>query len=139
MDAPTKIPRTARKPFEVTPAAQRSAIGNGTKLLDHLDARSSAARRYKYLQADIAQDLGGDAATTQLQLARSRAGLVVLRERLDEKVLAGEPVDSSEYARIANSVRRLCSTIGLTRVPRDITPPSLSTYLRQSHEPEEAA
>ncbi len=75
------------------------------------------------------------AATTalteaQLQLVRSAAGLTVLREALDAKALNGERIDVAEYCRISNSLRRLLSTIGLQRIPKDITP-SASEYVAQ--------
>jgi hypothetical protein len=74
--------RRRRKRITVTRATVRSAIANGSRLLDSIDARSAPARRYRDLQDDIARDLGDDLTTTQLQLVRSAAGLVCLREAL---------------------------------------------------------
>ena len=121
-----------RKRFEITPSKVRSAVANGSRLLDGLDARSAPARRYRDLQHAIAQDLGGPDALTeaQLQLIRSAAGLVVLREALDAKALNGEPIDTAQYTRIANTLRRVLSTIGLQRRPRDVTP-TLEEYVRE--------
>jgi hypothetical protein len=114
----------ARKPIRVTKAVARSAITNGSRLLDGLDERSRPARRYRDVQFDIANDLGGmDALTeTQRHVVRSIAGLVVLREALDVKLLNGEDVHTATYCTIANTLNRLVTTIGLRRVPRDITP-----------------
>jgi hypothetical protein len=95
-----------------------------------LDLRSAAARRYRDCVHAIAADLGGydQLSEAQVQLVRSAAGLVVLRERLDAKALEDERIDVAEYCRISNSLRRVLSTIGLKRVPRDVTP-DLQTYL----------
>jgi hypothetical protein len=65
----------------------------------------------------------------QLQLVRSAAGLIILRERLDLRALNDERVDVAEYCRISNSLRRVLATIGLQRTAKDVTP-TLSEYLR---------
>lgn len=120
-----------RNRFEIKDTKARSAIANGSRLLTDLDHRSAPARRYRDLISAIASDLGGydSLSEAQIQLVRSAAGLVVLRERLDLKALHDEKVDTSEYCRISNSLRRVLSTIGLKRVSRDVTP-DLRTYLR---------
>ena len=113
-------------------AAFRTAIGNGSRVLDGVDGRSHVARRHVEISASIASDLGGAAllSEAQLQLIRSAAGLVILREDLDSKAVNGERIDVATYCRISNSLRRVLGTIGLKRVPRDITPDPL-TYARQ--------
>lgn len=118
-----KLPPNRRR-FEVGPAAVRSAVANGSRLLDGLDGRSAPARRYRDLTATLASDSGGrdNLTEAQFQLIRSAAGLVVLREALDAKALNGEEIDTGDYCRISNSLRRLLSTVGLDRVPRDVTP-----------------
>jgi hypothetical protein len=121
-----------RRRFEIGPAAQRSAVANGSRLLDGLDGRSAPARRYRDVAIAIAVDLGGydNLTEAQLQLVRSAAGLTVLREGLDAKALNGERIDVAEYCRISNSLRRLLATVGLDRVPRDVTPP-VEDYVAQ--------
>lgn len=116
----------------------RSAVTNGRRLIEGLDARSAPARRYRDLQSAMAADLGGlDYLTeAQLQLVRSAAGLVMLRERLDSKALNGEPIHTATYCRICNSLRRVLSTVGLKRVAKDITP-TLAQYLDAKAEAEE--
>jgi len=119
-----------RKRIAVASSTVRSAIANGSRLLEGLDGRSAAARRYRDVQDDIARDLGGfDRLTeTQRHLIRSASGLVLLREALDVKVLNGENVSAAEYCRISNSLRRVLATIGFTRSQRDVTP-SLRQYI----------
>ena len=120
-----------RKRFAVMPAAVRSAVANGSRLLDHLDARSAPARRFRDIQNDIARDICGgiDHLTeAQLQLVRTAAGLVVLREAFDAQALNGETISVAEYCRVSNSLRRVLATIGFNRAQRNITP-SLDQYL----------
>lgn len=102
----------------------RSSITNGTDLLPHIDGRSVVARRYRDIQNAIASDLGGLSVMTeaQLQLARSAAGLTLLRERLDAKAVNGESVDDMQYCRISNSLSRVLVALGIERKAKDITP-----------------
>ncbi len=125
---PRKRPRLALPKHQF-----RTAVGNGSRVLDSVDGRSHIARRHVEITAQIAEDLGGinRLSEAQLQLIRSAAGLVVLREGLDAKASNGEPIDVSTYCRISNSLRRVLSTIGLTRVPKDVTPPDPLTYARE--------
>jgi hypothetical protein len=124
-----------RAQFDIRETRARSAISNGSALLTGLDHRSAPARRFRDVINSLASDLGGAdvLSEAQLQLVRSAAGLIVLRERLDLRALNDERVDTSEYARITNSLRRVLATLGLQRVPRDVTP-SLSDYLKRKTE-----
>ena len=115
----------------------RTAIGNGSRVLDGIDGRSHVARRHVEITAAIAQDCGGIdvVSEAQLQLIRSAAGLVILREDLDSKAADGERIDVATYCRISNSLRRVLSTIGLERRAKDITPiPSLQQYIAMTPE-----
>lgn len=112
-----------RERLEITRSKLRSAVSNGRSLLVGIDQRSAPARRYRDVADAIASDLGGHDALSeaQLHLVRSAAGLVVMRERLDAMALNDEKIDTSEYCRLTNSLRRLLATLGLKRVPRDVT------------------
>jgi hypothetical protein len=109
----------------------RTAIGNGSRVLDGIDGRSHIARRHIEISASIAKDLGGAnlLSEAQLQLIRSAAGLVILREDLDAKAADGERIDVATYCRISNSLRRVLDTIGLERRAQDIT--TLGDILRE--------
>jgi len=111
-----------RKGFAVSRAAQRSALSNGSRLLQHLDGRSAPARRFRDLQASIASDLGGvdNCTELQIQLIRSAAGLTILRETLDARTANGEQIDARRYCRVINTLGRCASILGLSRVPREI-------------------
>lgn len=119
-----------RERLDISRSKLRSAISNGRSLLTGIDARSAPARRYRDVSDAIAQDLGGHNFLTQsqLHLIRSAAGLVVLREHLDAQVLSDERIDTTEYTRIVNSLRRVLTTLGLERMPRDVTP-DLNSYI----------
>src|SRR5262245_6513807 len=54
MEAAQTIPQVARRP-----AAHRSRVTNGAKLLPLTDCRSATARRFRDLYEEIAADLGG--------------------------------------------------------------------------------
>jgi hypothetical protein len=104
--------------------AFRTATGNGSRVLDGVDGRSWPARRFREVSAALGSDLGGTEHLTeaQLQLCRSAAGLVILRESLDVQAAKDGPeaVNVPTYALICNSLRRVLTTIGLQRVPKDI-------------------
>jgi len=123
-----------RRRFEIRDTKARSAIANGTRLLVNLDHRSAPARRYRDLISAVSADLGGYDRLTeaQIQLVRSAAGLVVLRERLDQKSLNDERIDVAEYCRISNSLRRVLQTIGLQRAARNVTP-TVEDYLKHGN------
>jgi hypothetical protein len=120
----------ARAPLTLSKKEFRSRVTTGTDILPHLDGRGQLARRFRDIQASIIQDCGGpeNCCETLLQLIRTTAGLVILREELDAKSCMGERIDISAYVRISGALRRCLSTLGLTRVPRNITP-DLDDYL----------
>ena len=66
-------------------------------------------------------------------MVRSVAGLVVLRERLDTKVVNGEQVNTAVYRRLTNATRRVATTLGLeARTARRDA--NLSAYLTRSRD-----
>jgi hypothetical protein len=114
-----------RKPIYLPHARFRTKIGSGQRLLAGIDGRSAIARRYREIAGAIAQDLGGSDQLTEVQrqLIRTGAGLVVMREAMDVRLINGETsINASRYCRVSNSLRRVLATIGLTRTPKDITP-----------------
>jgi hypothetical protein len=98
--------------------------------LDDLDARTNAARRARQLVADLENDLGGhDALSAGLrELVQRTALLGALCEDLEVKWLEGAPIDVGNYALLTNAQRRLLTTIGIERLPRDVSP-TLDQYL----------
>jgi hypothetical protein len=116
----------------------RTAIANGRAVLEGVDGRTHVARRYRELNALISRDVSPNADLTeaQRQLIRSAAGLVVLRERLDVAAVKGKDIDATQYCQISNTLRRVLVTVGLTRVPIDITAESDESRLCRLLEPE---
>lgn len=91
------------------------------------DGRLALPRRFRDLCSYIASDLGGadHLSTIQLDLIRRYAGLAVLAEKLEADAINGREVALGEMILIANTLARLSRRIGLKRVAKDVTPPSL--------------
>lgn len=103
----------------------RSRVTNGSKLLPLADGRSVTARRFKDLTEFIAIDLGGvdRLSEGEKQLIRRAAALSAECERQEALWARGEAeFDIAAYSVLTNAVRRVFETIGLKRVPRDVTP-----------------
>jgi hypothetical protein len=102
--------------------------------LDKIDHRSPVARRFKDLVSIVTSDLGGpdQLSESQRQIIRRIASLSVWCESQEAKMADGTEVDINEFQRTANSLRRLCESIGLQRRQRD-TGPSLGDILSAGH------
>jgi hypothetical protein len=87
----------------------RAAITNGTHMLPGIDGRSAPARRYRDLVADLAADLGGEAALTNAEMAlvRQAAATTMRAEQLQAAIVRGEPVASDELVRLSNASARI--------------------------------
>jgi hypothetical protein len=59
-------------------------------------------------------------------------------EDLGARWLSGEAIDPALYVQLSNSERRLYETVGLRRVPRDVTPDPLDYARRFSGEDDAA-
>ena len=120
----------ARAPLTLPKKEFRSRVTTGAEILPHVDGRGFLARRFRDLQATLCQDLGKQEACAEamLQLVRTTAGLVILREEMDAKAVNGERIDIGHYVRVSGALRRCLSTLGLERKARDITP-SLQDYM----------
>jgi hypothetical protein len=116
----------------------RSRVTNGVTLLPGVDGRSAWARRLRDLISIHLADLGGAdrASEAELSIVRRASAITVELEHIETRFAAaneaGRPSEAADfdlYLRGANSLRRLVEAIGIKRVPRDITPPRLSSYL----------
>lgn len=107
---------------------------NGRSFLPGLDGRSSIwVRRCKDLIALHVADLGGESNMSEAEMALVRrvATLTVELEMMELKfatVGGSEPKSLEVYGRTVNTLRRTLESIGLKRVPRDVTP-SIATYV----------
>ena len=111
-------------------------VGNGGEkvrllTLNDLDKRTRAYERTAALIEAIEEDAGGhDQLTTgQRQIIQRIALTCALAEHLEARWLSGEEIDPVLYCTLANAQKRLLESVGLRRVPRDVTP-SLTDYLR---------
>jgi hypothetical protein len=115
-------------PLAQRTGAHRSRVTNGSKLLPLADGRSVTARRFKDLVEFISVDLGGvdRLSEGEKQLVRRAAALSAECERQEALWARGEAeFDIASYSLLTNAVRRVFETIGLKRVPRNVTPGSL--------------
>jgi hypothetical protein len=118
-------------------ASLRKGSGSGrnvkVRLLsrDQLDNRSSAAKEFDRLAAEIQTDLGRRAQLSAIELALIEAfcGSAILLNALNTKILLGQEIELSEYAAVVSSMVRVGSRLGLHRRQCDVTP-SLGDYLR---------
>jgi hypothetical protein len=102
-------------------------MSNGSAVLLGVDGRNTWARRLRDLIALHLSDLGGEdvASEAERSIIRRCAALTVELERMEVVfAVAGEaePGQLDLYQRTANSLRRMLESIGIKRVPKDVTP-----------------
>ena len=87
------------------------------KMVAGVDGRSAEARRYRDLLISFADDCGGAAALTETQraLVRQAAALTIQAEKLQGAMLRGEDVDVEQQTRVANSLSRTLSRLGIRK------------------------
>jgi hypothetical protein len=109
--------------------ATRSAISNGSRVLNGVDGRSASARRFKDLIANFSRDLGGLEHLTEAEhaLVRQAASLTLRAEQLQAAVVRGEPIDPDELIRLTSEARRCLSSVRKREKPK----PQLSDYLAE--------
>jgi hypothetical protein len=97
-----------------------------------IDQRSVAARRWRDVYDQIAADLGGDPSMAQMQLVRRAATIAVQCEVIEASIATGEMMDvktMNVYGQMADRLGRCLQRLGIKRVPRDVTPKNLRSYL----------
>jgi hypothetical protein len=110
----------------------RSRVTNHADLLPDLDGRSSAARRFRDLVSAFVADQGGldQCSEVKLGLVRRLAAVTVAAELHEARMVNGVPVNNAELCALASTSLRLSSRLGLDRVPKDVSGPSLGDMLR---------
>ena len=128
---PTSVREWAAEPPEERPRRPFSAVTSGRKLLLKGDVNSAWSRRYRDVIANLTSDLGGRELIGEAKAAliRDCAALEIVLEKMRGRMSEGQNVDAEAYARIAAHRRRLLETLGLERVARDVTPPTLDHFL----------
>jgi len=121
-------------PAAVATAVEARKIDQLGGLIDPPDdQRSPWARRLRDIIELHVGDLGGPEALSEAKrsLTRRASTITIELERLESKFAVGRALDSDLdlYQRGANSLRRLLETIGVERIPKDVT--DLPRYLAQ--------
>ncbi|ACE89484.1 hypothetical protein RHECIAT_CH0000491 [Rhizobium etli CIAT 652] len=113
---------THRNQIDSNSTRNRSAISNGSWLLDGVDNRSALGRRYRDLCMSFADDLGGAASLNEPQraLVRQVAAVTVESEKLQAAIVKGEPVDAENLVRLNNLQARLMKQLDIK--PRGTKP-----------------
>jgi hypothetical protein len=130
----------AETPTERQPLVRGKHRGK-TRLitLSAIDGRTKAMVKVRELTVAIENDLGGADRLTQgqRQLVQRAAVLGALIEDTEARWAAGDAIDIAGYLSAINAQRRVLATLGLQRVPRDVTP-SLAAYLATRRPEDEA-
>jgi hypothetical protein len=129
--------RFVRQGNPISPEVARRV--DGRRLLPGVDQRSPPYRRYKALVSALAVDQGGAdmISATKAQLIKRFAAAGVLAEQYEIRLARGETLDANTlmvWASLAGVQVRVASRIGVERVPRDISGPTLGELLRAEDE-----
>jgi hypothetical protein len=113
---------------------------NSTWNIDEIDRRTRAWKRYQTIRNAVLSDMGGEANVSEIQrqLISKFATLALQLEVLETAAIEGKPVDLDLFGRCAGHLRRIAETLGLKRVPRDVTP-TLDDIAREIEAEREAA
>jgi len=134
----TKNKRSGRKRLVPTLACFRSAVTNGSRLIESVDGRSATMRRFRDILFTHEADLGGADILTEGQraLARRATLLQLQLEMMEQKFAQREDGCASAkeiecYQRASSAFRRLLESLGLheARKPRDVTPDQVSRLI----------
>jgi hypothetical protein len=110
----------------------RSAVSNGTKLLNGVDGRSPTARRFRDLVDAYSQALGqpfdqhGEATRNTIRQAVSAQ---LHSEQMQSAIVRGEAVDGDQLVRVSNLSVRLLRSLGLGPSTQVADEPDLADYL----------
>ena len=107
-----------RAPLVAKATRTRSAVSNGSKLHQNVDARSAGARRFRDLVASFAADLGDNLSESDMALVRTAAGLTLKSEQMQADLAAGLPVDSDALIRLASTSRRALAAVSAKAIER---------------------
>lgn len=89
--------------------------GEKTSHIKHIDGRTRTARRWRELHRRLSKDVVaiGHGTSTAAALIRRSATLMILAERMEAKLVNGEPVDDLAYVRVSGALSRCLSSLGL--------------------------
>jgi hypothetical protein len=113
------------------PAAQRSAVSNGTRHHISADGRTAWNRRRRDLIDGHICDKGGPdhISEGELSLIKRTATLEVQLEQLEARLSENdESVDLDVYNRLCGNLRRCLETLGLKRVAKQVNTVNITEY-----------
>ena len=93
--------------------------GTGLAVLEGVDGRTHAARRFREITTAMESDLGGDLTEAKRLILDRVATLAIWLEAAEARLAKGESFDLATYATGTNTLRRLLSDLGLERVAKD--------------------
>jgi len=121
-----------------TPPAERALTTQLEHLLSFRDLNirqlGGPARRLRRNASRLSADLGRDLSFAQQQLTMRAAMLAILLEDQECRALRGEKIVIGDYTSMIAVQKQLLVALGLRRVPRDISPPSVVDYLKHINE-----
>jgi hypothetical protein len=105
---------------------------------ENLDGRTRARKQFDAIASGVAVDLGGSdhLSTVQKHLAEAFAGIAIVVQSVNAKLLAGEEIDITDACQASSTLVRIAARIGVNIVPRDITPTLSDILLEQEEERE---
>ena len=116
----------------VKPSRQnRAAVSNRSTLLQGVDGRSPAARRFRDLCLDFSEPLGGFQNLTEgaAILVKQAASVTMQAEAMQARTVSGEVVDYEQMVRLSNTLTRLLR--GLKALAKPKKAPSLAERLAE--------
>jgi hypothetical protein len=119
----------AHKPVTRSSTTNRSAVTNGSRLLEGIDGRSPTARRFRDLVAAFEAEIGGNLTEAERGLIKQAAALTIRAEQLQADIVNGKPVDSDALIRISSTAKRILGAIGDKAAKRKPAVPSLHDHV----------
>ena len=122
-----------RKTGKTTPPGPNSR----EEVLSRIDRRTRAGRVMRGVEADLANDLGGDPSAAQRLLIQSAAVKATRLALLADHLLDGAEIQSDQHNVLAwaNSLRHDLQALGLKRIAKTIGSDPLSDHFSRPYEP----
>ncbi|WP_051310882.1 hypothetical protein [Bradyrhizobium sp. Cp5.3] len=111
----------------------RDKLSNGTRLMPGVDLRSPSGRRFRYLLAAYAEELGGALSEADQALLRQAVGLQLQSEKLQADIVKGAPVDTDQLVRISSEARRALATLRTKADRRKPEAESVADYVARKY------
>jgi hypothetical protein len=107
----------------------RSAVTNGSRLLEGIDGRSPLARRFRDLIKAYEAEIGGELTEVERGLVKQAAALTLRAEQMQAAIVRGEPIDNDQLIRISGTAKRILGAIGDKASKRKPAAPTLQDHI----------